>query len=222
MKDAGPKIRKVTNATRQSDIIFFKLFDGFLRTGDENLFMYLQSRLIRYEDRALFIEVNDLAYLAIEHFDRSYMKFIMTQVEAFTSCEAVSQTDMDNLKYLLGLIKEKLRTLTDFEFLVISKAVSENLPRFDHNEERAEFVKCLQNVIPDDLQEVAAKIGLEYEYNVDNVIKKASPKLQQVSEVTRQLNKQIFKDFADVSNPSNNPLQTLRRLLNSVRYSVIP
>ncbi|KAL7726035.1 hypothetical protein ACLKA6_008494 [Drosophila palustris] len=102
--EVRPKMQKVSNATRQADFIFFKFFDFFVQSGNENLFMFIRSKLIRYEDTALLIEVKDLAKEAILHFDRSYMKYIKTQLEAIISCEAVNQTDMESVKYLLALV----------------------------------------------------------------------------------------------------------------------
>ncbi|XP_034487256.1 uncharacterized protein LOC117791578 [Drosophila innubila] len=218
--ETGPKIKEVTNTTRQSNKVFFKFFDIFLERGQENLFMYLQSKAIRYEDRVLFFEVFHLAQKIIQPFDRKYMYYIKNQVEAMISCEVVNQTDMSNLKYLHGLIKEKIKTLVDFEFLIIFNAISSNLPQFDHRENGEEFVKCLANATPRYLNKLIAKIGLEFLNRLDNFIKEAEPKLCQVSNITKQLNKRIFDDFADLSNPDNR-WNGLRSLIKGISF-VIP
>ncbi|KAM8703646.1 hypothetical protein ACLKA7_008298 [Drosophila subpalustris] len=44
--EVSPKMQKVSNATRQADFIFFTFFDLFVQNGNEDLFVFIRSKLI--------------------------------------------------------------------------------------------------------------------------------------------------------------------------------
>ncbi|XP_034473444.1 uncharacterized protein LOC117780874 [Drosophila innubila] len=196
-KEASPILQEVTDATRQSDIIFFESFDYFVKNGSENIFMFIRSKLIKYEDRAFLIEVKNLAQETYLEMQRSYMKYFMIEVETIISCDAVNGTELKNLKILVGLIREKLDTLTDDEFKDFSYLLYVNLPH------REQVYKVLNNCAPGIRDELEAKITMEAKEMIEAFIENATPKMHQVSGVTKQSQKNLFLIFERISNLNN-------------------
>lgn len=208
--EASPEMHKLSNELRQFDWCLFKTFNDFGFAPDETLFQNFRSKIIRYDDRIMLMQVKEYALQACNQSHQNEKEVTMYMIKLVLECKPVDRETLEKIQILGDLLNSKWDTITEKDLNILKDNLYKSIfdKRQDQQKIRETMLKCSNNTLMDTLKQIRGE-------TLDHFVENSKPIIYKVSSVTRMKHQQLFFTFEGLEkNPDYRDVSEVHKILS--------